>query len=238
MSTESTDWKALCAELVSELEAWQTADANFSSGGTVRGDADYELAPRARAALAQPEPEGVTDEEWEALKERAWDRYRTVGYQGELFIYDRDFDTALDDVRQKLARFARPTTEPEGLTDKELLGCMLKAAASVPGGQCTGILDWDKEAIAAARAVIAADRARFGRPTIKPVPVSERLPGPEDCGPEGSAEVGCCWQWEPDINGHEPLGCWRLLHRDWAADGDVTHWRPHHALPVPGAEVG
>jgi hypothetical protein len=59
-----------------------------------------------------------------------------------------------------------PTVEPEteGLTDKELLGYMLKAAASVPGGQCTGILDWNKEAIAAARAVIAADRARWGRP--------------------------------------------------------------------------
>jgi hypothetical protein len=57
MSTDFS-FRALCAELVSELEAWQTADAEFSSGGTVRGDADYELAPRARAALAQPEPEG------------------------------------------------------------------------------------------------------------------------------------------------------------------------------------
>jgi hypothetical protein len=77
----------------------------------------------------------------------------------------------------------------------------------------------------------------YAHPTIKPVPTAERLPGPEDCGPEGSAEVGCCWQWEPDINGHEPLGCWRLQHKDWAADGDATHWLPHHALPVPGAEV-
>jgi hypothetical protein len=56
------------------------------------------------------------------------------------------------------AYLAQP--EPEGPTDKQLLGCMLKAAASVPGGQCTGILDWDKEAIAAARAVLA----RWGSP--------------------------------------------------------------------------
>jgi hypothetical protein len=54
--------------------------------------------------------------------------------------------------------------ELEGLTDEELLGCMLKAAASVPGGRCAGILGWHKEAIAAARAVIAADRARWRRP--------------------------------------------------------------------------
>jgi len=47
---------------------------------------------------------------------------------------------------------------------------MLKAAASVSGGQCTGILNWEKEAIAAARAVIAADRARWGRPAIQPEP--------------------------------------------------------------------
>jgi len=65
-------------------------------------------------------------------------------------------------------------SEPEGVTDKQLLGCMLKAAASVPGGQCTGILHWDKEAIAAARAVLA----RYARPAIEPVPVAERLPGP------------------------------------------------------------
>jgi hypothetical protein len=68
----------------------------------------YIEALEARAALAQPEPEGPTDEEWEALKERLFDHYRTVGYQGELFIYDRDFDLALDDARQELARWGRP----------------------------------------------------------------------------------------------------------------------------------
>ena len=59
-------------------------------------------------------------------------------------------------------------SELEGLTDEELLGCILKAAASVPGGRCAGILGLHKEAIAAARAVIAADRARCGRPAINP----------------------------------------------------------------------
>ena len=53
-----TDFRALCAELVAELEAWESADDEFSSGGTVRSDADYKLAPRARAALAQSEPQG------------------------------------------------------------------------------------------------------------------------------------------------------------------------------------
>ena len=51
------DYRALCKELVDELEDWiaygdeaDIADAHL-------------LVDRARAALAQPEPEGPTDEE-------------------------------------------------------------------------------------------------------------------------------------------------------------------------------
>jgi len=50
--------------------------------------------------------------------------------------------------------------EPVGPTDEELLRCMIEAAYSVPGGQSTGIIDWEREAIAAARAVLT----RWGRP--------------------------------------------------------------------------
>jgi hypothetical protein len=85
---------------------------------------------------------------------------------GPLEGAEEQYEAAL--IAEADAALAQP--EPQGPTDKELLGYMLKAAASVPGGQCTGILNWDKEAIAAARAVIAADRARFGRPAIEPVP--------------------------------------------------------------------
>jgi hypothetical protein len=48
-----TDFRALCAELVDELEDWIA----FSN------EADYALVDRARAALAQPEPQGPTEEE-------------------------------------------------------------------------------------------------------------------------------------------------------------------------------
>jgi hypothetical protein len=63
----------------------------------------------------------------------------------------------------------------------------------------------------------------WGRPTIGPVPVAERLPGPEDCDAEGR-----CWWW-----------CHQ--HESWELDDSQAHyrhWLPHHALPVPGAEVG
>jgi hypothetical protein len=127
------------------------------------------------------------------------------------------------------ARAALAQPEPQGPTDEELLGYMLKAAASVPGGQCTGILDWDKEAIAAARAVIAADRARRGRPAIEPVPVSERLPGPEDCD-----AVERCWCFNP-VTSAGGIFWWSFEPLDYAED--ATHWLPHWALPVPKQEA-
>ena len=64
--------------------------------------------------------------------------------------------------------------------------------------------------------------ARCGTPTAQPVPVSERLPGPEDCDSEGM-----CWWWDEDDD------MWRLRseHRHWLLCW--THWLPHWALPVP-----
>jgi hypothetical protein len=58
----------------------------------------------------QPETEGPTDEQWDAIKERLWDKYETVGYLGERFMYQGDFDTALDVARQDLAP-AQPELE-------------------------------------------------------------------------------------------------------------------------------
>jgi hypothetical protein len=58
-----------------------------------------------------------------------------------------------------------------------------------------------------------------------PVPVTERLPGPEDCDAEGR-----CWLTSVDV---EP---------GWVADNpeqctNWTHWLPRHALPVPRQEA-
>jgi hypothetical protein len=130
------------------------------------------IAALNAAELAQPGPEGVTDEQWDAIKDRLWDKYQTVGYQGERFIYQGDFDTALDVARQKLTRFARPT--------------------------------------------------------IEPVPVAERLPGPEDCDEEGR----CWWFCPAAILPSGQCAYWCLAPADGSRSW-FTHWRPHHALPVP-----
>ena len=106
----------------------------------------------------------------------------------------------------------------EGPTEDELMDLWLD---SMDTGEARG-------SFAFTRAVLA----RWGRPTPQPVAVSERLPGPEDCD-----ELETCWQWEPDINGHHPLGLWELVHRDWVSNpgSDATHWLPANALPTPEA---
>jgi hypothetical protein len=66
--------------------------------------------------------------------------------------------------------------------------------------------------------------ARWGRPAIEPVPVAERLPGPEDCTAQG-------WCWVLYRN----FATWTLeppLGQDGKHTG-YTHWLPHHALPIP-----
>ena len=60
----------------------------------------------------------------------------------------------------------------------------------------------------------------------KPVPVSERLPGPEDCDAEGR-----CWMCG------KVEGDWRLISTDNPGAPQLkyvfSHWLPHWALPVP-----
>ena len=76
-----------------------------------------------------------------------------------------------------------------------------------------------------------------------PVPVAERLPGPEDCAswPDEPDSVpwawaGKCvdgvWEWTQLSMyglGLDTLG--RII-----AGGGWTHWFPHHALPIPASE--
>jgi precorrin isomerase len=60
----STDYRALCAELVKAWDA--TADFDFNDFGHAAAD----IVTRARAALAQPEPVAPTDEKSVPLSPR------------------------------------------------------------------------------------------------------------------------------------------------------------------------
>jgi len=160
-----TNYRALCAELV-QLSAPTDSIPQLAE----RLQKLSELASRTRAALAQPEPQGPSDQELLRLYRVATPCYEVEEYKREL-----DF----------------------------------------------------------ARAVLA----RWGTPAIEPVPVSERLPGPEDCDAEGG-----CWFWHPGHKEDDFIDGWILLDPKWAGsrrDSDdsliYTHWLPANALPNPEA---
>jgi hypothetical protein len=84
------DYRALCAELVAAFEI-QLDELRFNN----------RLCIRARAALAQPEPQGPTDEELLRIY-----RVATPCYQVEEYKRELDF------ARTVLARWGRPAIEP------------------------------------------------------------------------------------------------------------------------------
>jgi hypothetical protein len=84
--------------------------------------------------------------------------------------------------------------------------------------------DWPKRAERAATLCgLRAVLARYARPAIQPVAVSERLPGPEDLDSEGT-----CWMFNPIMLYY----C--LFRPDPSAH---TYWLPHWALPLPAADL-
>jgi hypothetical protein len=116
-------------------------------------------------------------------------------------------------------------SEPEGPTDEELD----ELWAEIDGGGA--IWAWQNYA----RAVLA----RYARPTIKPVPVAERLPGLEDCDAEGR----CWWEYPESkriVYDMNPIDREEIttppayyLQKRHPLCGPNQRWLPHHALPLP-----
>jgi hypothetical protein len=121
--------------------------------------------------------------------------------------------------------------EPQGPTNERLtwlwnhLQVSRRQLMALRGENCLDDTDYQQFA----RSVLK----QWGRPAIEPVPVSERLPGPEDCDAEGR-----CWTGFNDFideTGDRPVpypASWELR---WILNED-THWLPRWALPVPGVE--
>jgi hypothetical protein len=135
-------------------------------------------------------------------------------------------DDVLSFARAALARWGRPAIEPVPVApaNLELLAEFRSWYGDRYGRSYFGGIAL-KECVEWTQFVLA----RWGRPAIEPVPVSERLPGPEDCDAEGR-----CWWFSPPACGpHTIRPCWTFDSE--TLEGD-THWLPHWALPVPGVE--
>jgi hypothetical protein len=199
----------------------------------------------ARTALAQPEPEGLPPR---------------VGHILRLAEIIREVDgnhckgaAALAEaiLSHPGSRWS-PTIEPVPVAEDVPHEEILRLAAEEIGYEFTGqwFLTGGKgltletnplELLNFAHAILA----RWSRPTIKPVPVAERLPGPEDCAPWPGepdathwAWAGKCvdggWEWSQlSMLGLESNTLGRII-----AGGGWTHWARWDALPVPGAEEG
>jgi hypothetical protein len=144
------------------------------------------------------------------------------------------------------ARAALALPEPVALTDEEIMELMPQQMRDDLAAAVRLIAGYDNPKAAGAMRVIlnrhAVDHARavlarWGTPAIEPVPVSERLPEPEDCDAEGG-----CWWWHPDHKEDDFDDGWILLDPKWAdgrRDSDdsliYTHWLPANALPNPEA---
>jgi hypothetical protein len=121
----STDYRALCAGLLQAIDTLLSQEESPANSGerlilTVHLEDLEDCANRTRAELAKPEPEGVTDEDWRhELNGRLWDSYKTIGYQGEEFMYDSDFDIAFDAICDAvLQRYARPASHPVPVSER------------------------------------------------------------------------------------------------------------------------
>jgi hypothetical protein len=114
----TTDWKALCVELAKVLAEEYGVQREFANGDPLLGSGAIELLSRVRTAMAQPEPEGPTDEEILNLSQEHQVSY-TMCDGGVIYP--------------------------------------LQAGA-----------DMKDDVLSFARALIAADRARCGRPAVVP----------------------------------------------------------------------
>ena len=105
----TTDFRALCAELADELHDFQWA---VQEAGVGWACPDTEsLIDRARAALAEPEPQGPTDEELKQMfhANDTLSKHCEAGTDwSEPLMMKYEFPAV---ARAVLARWGRPTSE-------------------------------------------------------------------------------------------------------------------------------
>lgn len=217
-----TDFRARCAELAQQLD-----DAlDFTVSGETRRHMKA-LISTVRAELAEAGAEGPSGKE--LLAEAA----KALGY---LSTPPWEFDPApmsVDDlltvqraaIAADRARRQPVPPEPEGPTDENPSEQEIADIAEdlewrrLPQEEGSG----QSFLLAFACAVLA----RWGRPTPQPVPVSERLPGPDDLG---GFDSNCCW-W-----GHWQDGRWIWVW-DCEPVRNETHWLPASTPILPAGAI-
>jgi hypothetical protein len=239
-----TDYKALCAELLAIFEKYDDESNLAGIYWDMETDGN-DILDRARAALAQHEPEGPTDED--ILRE-------PIDIADEAILSDHLSDV-VEAGRRLLARWGTPNSEEtrrssgdapqlaacpacEGqpaFSNSPCVVCGTERLAPQPAdGEVAELVAWLRKSIThfdleeypekCAKFTRAADLLERLSPP-QPIPVSERLPGSEDCDAEGR----CWWYGE----GGDMVG--------WTLDAEgpsyyrAKYWLPARTVLAPGA---
>jgi hypothetical protein len=190
-------FRALCQELIDEIDAKAYGIKSLPSSVAI---------DRTRAALAEPEPQGP----------KLVYRYSPVTIaecggpceQGPQYCDCGEIK-------------GEPVPAPVAFTDEEIHDWHGRCADLTRVGEADHYWAFDLQHDDVA-GVVRAALARWGRPAIEPVPVSERWPEFSDCN--SFEEV---WAFNPVLDHWKLTRINRSIH---------THWLPHWALPVPGVE--
>jgi hypothetical protein len=147
-----------------------------------------------------------------------------------------------------LARAALAQPEPAP-TDEEIMELMPQQMRDDLAAAARALAGFDRATVKAAGAMRiilnrhAVDHARaalakYGSTTPQSVPVSERLPGPEDCDKQGHVWAWRVYRPQDDDDGD----FWMQIPAKWLShipfSSSWSHWLPAHALPTPEATNG
>jgi hypothetical protein len=204
-----TDFCALCAELQEAVQLYAGLDpAAADTPVNQRVARLMDAMANTTAALAQPEPQGPPKNCW--LDDEPYLCPSPCVFDDPSEVIDNCVEARYLSEKGKpkeACKYYRTTAQPEpqGPTDRELWDLYQD-------------LGRDFSPTEFARTVLT----RWGRAAIEPVPVAERLPGPEELDDQGT-----CWMFHP-VNLH-----YCLCRPDPSVH---THWLPHWALPVPAPD--
>jgi hypothetical protein len=181
------DFRALCTELMDAID----------SGIPVERIKQSPLAVRVDAALAQPEPQGPTDDAWQEFIEQVQRAQHVAIREGECPRFDL-VECALALWRETLP----PAPEPQGPTESDVTELFYRHMGE---GSQVGFENAVAEAL-----------ARYGRPAIEPMPTSER-----PWEREGWCDAdGRCYGWDGDY-------WWMVGNPGWANETIthwLPHW--------------
>jgi len=223
----TTDFRALCSELA---DAYLRLLEHINNSTWLGYEpSDDPLLVRARVAQAAPE-QWPTDEELDKVLFQAVNKYieQESPFGGP--TDQRKLERAK--AHAVLAHWGRPAVETDqwpSEAELKTFACQWWHSFGFVKDKAT--YDWVIDNVALEHfADFSLDvLARWGRPTVEPVPVSERLPGPQDCDDQGR-----CWFGTPGSHVMDAYWVYRKAEHRQSWD---TYWTPHWALPVPQEEA-